>query len=911
MLNPAQTQLAALDTAASLDTIIDATHATVQTYTDQQLKEVTFLVRQSLLTGDAPRTAEEFYQCIGHLYGYWLPYTVCEEDHVSPFEWLYRVWRGDSGWLRSLAWANRNGSKCLALDTPIPTPTGWTTQGELKVGDQVFDEQGVPCNVVAVHAIKIPRKTYEVVFSDRSVITCDDEHLWLTSDYRARASVSNTKRAAAEAAKQGRDINPKLRRHVKAVPGLRSTEQIKKTLKYGKRGDFNHSIQVCKALVLPPVDLPLDPYILGLWLGDGSKHGNVISTNDVEIVEAFADAGFEPKYKGGSDYSIRNLNQRLRKAGIRRGEKHVPSLYRRASQEQRLALVQGLMDTDGTVTTDGKCRFDNTNAHIVEGMEELLHSLGIKTRRGGRVPTFNGKACSYCHSLYFSTTVPIVRLPRKRVRLRTPGASKLSRGNRYVVDVRECSLTPVRCVTVDSASHLYLCGKAMIPTHNTLDMSMLADLMARFKPNHELIHAAGRMRQAMVAAKYLKGFAKDEVLGQGYEGKPLIFKAEFQNGSRWDIMPGTYSGVDGQHPNTFMLDEVKHVQIQAVNQCWAVAVERNDEPARSVFGSTNQSAGGAFNFLVSEASKRNIGIAKWNIVDTMQPCVNCKAVDEHPHGTDDIREQSCVLWKYCRGEKARKATGWQPLRVVQEQIIGWGGINSPDTRTQGLCLEPSSQGLVLFNFAHRLRKDEGNWTTMTYDYEHTLPFYVTLDPSEGAKAAMAFVHEYKGETFQFDELVLDSCPDDTYAKQKLFEYLREKNYADPLAIIIDPHRTDTIALFRRGTPNGQGIEHRFNAVAPLMTDAVGGQEIVAGLKELRGEICDGAGNRHFFVNPDTCPRYIFAAQNYFYRVDGDDNVQVGKTKDFCKDEADSWRYWVRYLRTAITRRSSAVGYAEV
>src|SRR5699024_2902447 len=126
------------------------------------------------------------------------------------------------------------------LDTPIPTPTGWTTMGAVNVGDEVFGSDGKPCTVTAKSPVK-NIGTYVVRFDDTSSVVCDSEHIWWTLTARER-------RAGTE-------------------PTPKSIDQIIATLTYGSQNQ--HWVPMPDPLDLPDAELPIDPYLLGCWLGDG------------------------------------------------------------------------------------------------------------------------------------------------------------------------------------------------------------------------------------------------------------------------------------------------------------------------------------------------------------------------------------------------------------------------------------------------------------------------------------------------------------------------------------------------------------------------------------------------------------------------------------------------------------------
>jgi hypothetical protein len=139
--------------------------------------------------------------------------------------------------------AGRLEGKALAVDTPVPTPTGWTTMGDIRVGDEVFGVDGRPVRVVAATEVMLGRPCYDVRFSDDEVITADAAHLWRTTTKPARK-----------------------RQHPAEVV---STEEIAGALRW--RNEVNHHVELANAVRCAEAELPIDPYVLGVWLGDGTS----------------------------------------------------------------------------------------------------------------------------------------------------------------------------------------------------------------------------------------------------------------------------------------------------------------------------------------------------------------------------------------------------------------------------------------------------------------------------------------------------------------------------------------------------------------------------------------------------------------------------------------------------------------
>jgi hypothetical protein len=338
--------------------------------------------------------------------------------------------------------------KGLSLDTAIPTPSGWTTMGALQTGDQVFGSDGNVCTVVAKSEVHW-RRCYRMTFDDRSSVVCDDEHRWFTV--------------------AGGTSHPK--------PGVRTTEEIRRTLWF--RGQRHHRVPIASALELPPVALPVDPYVLGCWLGDGGYDNGRISKPDQELFDLIAARGYQigptaPSQKRCPTRTIYGLSKRLRSAGVFKN-KHIPPAYLRASIEQRIDLLRGLMDTDGSWnTTRGQAVFSTTDKALALSVKELACTLGQRAI----VHTIKAKGFGLIIEAYHVTFSPVgglipFALSRKADMARSdieqtgsPKRRNLST-RRVVIDVTEMPTVPTQCIQVDSADNTYLCTESMIPTHNT------------------------------------------------------------------------------------------------------------------------------------------------------------------------------------------------------------------------------------------------------------------------------------------------------------------------------------------------------------------------------------------------------------------------------------------------------------
>ena len=380
--------------------------------------------------------------------------------------------------------ASSGTGKALALHTEIPTPSGWTTMDKLKVGDQVFDEAGNVTNVVAATNVMHDRPCYRVVFSDGSEFIADAGHQWLTESKKARGSRMGARKYDREIARPLKTYGTD-QTHKRTFPSVVTTEEIARTLRVprtpgqlNKNTEVNHTVLVAKPINLPEQELPLSPYVLGAWLGDGNSASSRITCAEPELLDLIRNEGVTvigslTKYA----YNLKGLNPILRDIGVL-GFKHVPLSYRRAATHQRLALLQGLMDTDGHADTRGRCELTLTNYRLASSAFDLICSLGIKATMVESDAKLSGNVVGSRWRIGFQTSIPVFRLARKLSRQKLTGFNGISE-RRYILRVERVESEPVRCIQVDSPSHLFLVGRTYIPTHNSALMVNIAKNNAR------------------------------------------------------------------------------------------------------------------------------------------------------------------------------------------------------------------------------------------------------------------------------------------------------------------------------------------------------------------------------------------------------------------------------------------------
>ena len=332
--------------------------------------------------------------------------------------------------------------KALALDTPVPTPTGWATMGTLRVGDEVIGGDGKPCRVTWVSPVWTGRECYAVTTGDGEQIVADAAHEWVAKlDRRRSTRIVET----ADLAK------PRLKAAQITAP--------------------HHGLD------LPDADLPLDPYVLGVWLGDGTTGQAAITCHpdDAAIRDRFAEAGWPLRHTGRLHWTMAPdapngtwgrgnptpAKAALRAAGVLT-DKHIPPAYLRASRAQRLALLQGLIDSDGYVMPKGQVEFCSVKRQLADDVRELVYSLGAKAVTGVGRATMAGRDCGPKYRVRFYLA-DAAHLPRKAVHCKDSSVSRV----RYV-RATPCESVPTVCIEVDSDDHTFLAGRTMLPTHNSV-----------------------------------------------------------------------------------------------------------------------------------------------------------------------------------------------------------------------------------------------------------------------------------------------------------------------------------------------------------------------------------------------------------------------------------------------------------
>lgn len=323
----------------------------------------------------------------------------------------------------------------LSLDTPVPTLAGWKTIGEVGPGDEVFDRRGRAVRVLGASPVHVGRACYRVTFDDGTAIVTDGSHRWTAIDWANR---------------------PRGEQPV-------TTEQMAASVEtgYGLRWRLPRGCGIAGA----EKPLPIEPYLLGLWLGDGATAAGYIHNAPEDYAELAA----------GIEHTVSNDARkgvvRWLPTGLRRllhgqaliGCKRIPEIYLFASRDQRLALLRGLMDTDGHTTERGACTWAQKDRSLASQVAELVRSLGDRASLvvSPDERSRTGESCK----VHFSPAVCPFRLSRKARRF----SWRLRTSTRWpaIKMIEPVDSMPVRCIAVDSEDHLFQVGRGFHLTHNT------------------------------------------------------------------------------------------------------------------------------------------------------------------------------------------------------------------------------------------------------------------------------------------------------------------------------------------------------------------------------------------------------------------------------------------------------------
>lgn len=408
------------------------------------------------------------------------------------------------------------------VENIIPTPNGYRRFGDLKIGDIIFSEKGLPTQINGIFPQGI-KQSYKITFNDDTSINVCGEHLWLTWTKNQRDIYFNKKVFQ----KRGRTGNPK----------ILTTLEIKNNI----NKDF--SIPVTKPVIYKKQKLLIDPYVMGALIGDGHIGLKItkISSSDEFIInkvksKLLPNHSLVKNKSRKYDYTIKSDNYKNQytryfyHTALKSDIKYIPKEYLTSSIEDRIELLHGLIDTDGSVDKrDGQISYYTTSKQLSKDFRELIQSLGGICKISTKIPTYTYKGekkkGKLLYIIYIVLPPEIIpcSLPRKLEKYKPRQNSVLKK----IKSVEEDGLKEMMCISVNNPTSLYL-TKNYIVTHNTFTLCMKVHLFCLKYPGVRVLMTRKSLRALRDSAvityqNVLRMTGMDQVVRTLGETRPTNF----------------------------------------------------------------------------------------------------------------------------------------------------------------------------------------------------------------------------------------------------------------------------------------------------------------------------------------------------------------------------------------------------
>lgn len=404
--------------------------------------------------------------------------------------------------------SSRGGGKLEIPSNKLRTQHGWTTMEDIKVGDKVYARDGRLYNVISKTPLQTDVDIYRITLRDgRSIEVCGDHH-WLVWDKN-----KNRNKKDVWTVVQTKDMVDKF--------------CIKRKGEKSNGTEMRYALPVNSALLdEEEKDLPIDPYVLGVLLGDGYfGECPTIESADPEIIEN-VQARIDYKvtctvnnnkksntYRiTGKDRHQKYMKEYAKELGLYKTNSHtkfIPEIYKYGSYQQRLELLQGLMDTDG-YSYKHTVEYTTMSEQLANDIVDLARSLGIHTKLSTGTAMLNGKSYGTKYRIYMYTKLPIFTLPRKlefiKHEISKQEQSKYSKV--YITNIEYVGKGKGYCIQVDSPDHTYL-TKDYIVTHNSFLLGIYSMLRCLLVPESKIVIVGAAFRQAKVIFEYMETLWKN------------------------------------------------------------------------------------------------------------------------------------------------------------------------------------------------------------------------------------------------------------------------------------------------------------------------------------------------------------------------------------------------------------------
>jgi hypothetical protein len=370
----------------------------------------------------------------------------------------------------SLGIAPLGTGKAQPLYSKVLTPNGWVTMGDIKIGDDVINSKGESTKVVGIYPQGV-RPVYEVIFNDKTKTRCDYNHLWSVNTLNMRNSKTRRGSKIVKTPNNGYVVKP-----LRDLLG-----DIK------KRGQLNYRIPIVEPIKFDEKPLEIHPYVLGLMLGDGYIGRGSIITGDIEIINYCKELynGTINVYNRGNNFEVSfiDIKKNLRTLNLvdkKSIDRFIPNDYMYNSIENRVEVLQGLLDTDGYCSKSGVVEYYSISESLANDVKDLVLSLGgfskirLKKNVGYKK---NGEfiKCNDCYvvsiSLPEKLNINLFKLTRKQDLVRNRVKYSLSK---FIKEVNHIGYEETKCIMIESSDHLYITDNYIV-THNSTCATKIAN----------------------------------------------------------------------------------------------------------------------------------------------------------------------------------------------------------------------------------------------------------------------------------------------------------------------------------------------------------------------------------------------------------------------------------------------------
>jgi hypothetical protein len=694
----------------------------------------------------------------------------------------------------------RKWGKCLKSLSFIRTPNGVKRLKDVKLGDTLIDMHGMETRVTYVSPLYTQNKTYRVKFNDRTELIADEHHRWWVEGNGYKRKVLTTK-----------DLLNK--KHMNRVP-------LCEPVQYSAKAQI------------------VEPYVLGLWLGDGKSSCGEFTTADEDIISSIKSFGYDvTTLNDRYHYYIKGLMTKLRKIGVL-NNKHIPDNYLFGSVEQRTELLMGLMDSDGWVSEDfGKTFFCQKNIVLFNNVVDLFRSLGQRVTVC-KEKIINGEVynCLYCPA-----NIQVFKLKRKANRLE----GHFDRGNRkfkLIQGIEEVEKAEVMCISVDSPSESYLTEDYTV-THNTTFCVYSLYRWAMLNPINGCYYIAPFLNQAkelIWADKRLQTFFPDPLIDKyqiTFNNTELRVRFGFNNSFIKADGADNIENRRGINPHFVVADELKDIK-KGFWEGFEPNLAAHSAPLLGV-GTPPDNTDNMFT-LMEEECKREDNAAFFNMPSSVNPHVSPEFLE---------RTRARLIE---RGEE----DVWQREYLAQTVLGGSKSIFP--------MLDEVKHVLPYDEMLKTIRRQRKQWE-----------FFISFDPGTSTcfAALLVAVNKYDKRIFVMDEIY------ETEASKTVSRYIWK--LAEEKWRAVHPLDDDWYKLYDYAAAwFAAEIANEFDeAVNPCTKDMK--------KKENRLSVIKDALLRGYYYMSDRCRKHFWEMQNYRK----DDNGKILKENDHTIDN-------IRYILNA-------------